>query len=602
MTKYSESVKIKSMKNNTVSALLFFSIFSFSVQILFSQEALKSTEEGYYDFLSLTGITERPTLGYRTLSDSQWNFIETEAPLHDADGKVLTDENGNPVMEKTIPSHVWQKNNLGKKRTLWQSENRGSNWFTRGFDHSVRFKAYGPEWYNSFNTAAPYGQNDGALWQGKGYNSSLTGGARLEAYGFEVTIKPQLCFSQNLGFDIMPNHAYDSEYSYFQPGIDLPQRFGDKPFWTFDWGDTEIRWTWHNFTIGFGSQSPWLGPAWLNPMLGSNNAASYPKFDFGLRKTAIYLPKFGWHIGDIEGRIWVGRLEESDYFDNNPDNKYRMLNALSLSFSPGFIPGLTVGVNRIFITNWKLENLKYLGRLFTTSHANDISGDGEDQKASLFANWRFPTAGFEIYGEIGIDDFTSDSISNPFHTAVYTVGLKQNIPLFQFIQKHTGTLKSELILEWNNFEMSQDFQLQWKYSGYYSHGKIWQGYTNQGQLLGAGSGYHGNSQFLGYKVYYTRGSIMGFYHRSCPDNNYIYNMAVSTDASYPSKTSKDYYAQYRTYNAWGLQWAHFVTKNLKIEAEYVYMFLASWLYGSELKNGSNSQIGYRFSLAGKYNF
>ena len=32
----------------------------------FAQEALKSTEEEYYDFLSLTGAAERPTLRLRT--------------------------------------------------------------------------------------------------------------------------------------------------------------------------------------------------------------------------------------------------------------------------------------------------------------------------------------------------------------------------------------------------------------------------------------------------------------------------------------------------------------------------------------------------------
>ncbi|MBR6143149.1 MAG: hypothetical protein IKQ23_02580, partial [Treponema sp.] len=39
---------------------------------IFSQEALKSTEEEYYDYLSLQGLAERPTLGYRTLSDNEW--------------------------------------------------------------------------------------------------------------------------------------------------------------------------------------------------------------------------------------------------------------------------------------------------------------------------------------------------------------------------------------------------------------------------------------------------------------------------------------------------------------------------------------------------
>ena len=50
------------------------SIFLFAfTALLYSQEALKSVEEDYYDFLALQGLTERPTLNYRTLSDSVWN-------------------------------------------------------------------------------------------------------------------------------------------------------------------------------------------------------------------------------------------------------------------------------------------------------------------------------------------------------------------------------------------------------------------------------------------------------------------------------------------------------------------------------------------------
>ena len=109
--------------------------------LLSAQEALKSAEEEYYDFLSLTGQAERPTLGYRTLSDSEW---------------TIADEN-----------HIWAENNLGTKFTLWENETPAENRFANGIDQSVKVRIYGPEWYNSYNTAAPYGQNDGALWQGK---------------------------------------------------------------------------------------------------------------------------------------------------------------------------------------------------------------------------------------------------------------------------------------------------------------------------------------------------------------------------------------------------------------------------------------------------
>ncbi len=446
-------------------------VILFCGSIVFSQEALKSTEEEYYDFLSLQGLVTRPTLGYRTLSDSVWNFTNEEAK----------------------ENHVWSENNLGTTWTFWESEDQGGNWFTRGFFHGFKMKIFGPEWFNSYNTASPYGQNDGALWQGKGYNSSVSSGVRIEGYGFELTLKPQVSFSENREFEYMPS-VHKSEFGYFCDGIDLPQRFGNSSFWTFDLGDSEIRWTWNTFTLGFGTQNPWLGKSWLNPMLGSNNAPSYPKIDIGMRKTTLLIPYFDIPLGDVEGRIWYGRLTESDYFDNDDTNDYTFVGGFNASFSPAFIPEFTIGATKICIANWKFVDAQYLNPFHSSNTAvGDASGKVDDQKASIYASWLFPTVGFEIYGELGIDDYSYYKKENPFHTMIYSLGLQQQISLGEFLT--SKNIHSELILEWNNFEISQDFQLQWPYGGYYVHSQVKHGYTNKGQLLGAGSGEFGNSQY-----------------------------------------------------------------------------------------------------------
>ena len=506
----------------------------------FSQEALKSTEEEYYDFLSIQGITTRPSLNYRTLSDSEWNFTEKEET---AGGTEL--------------SHPWQNNNLGSKRALWQPQEQSESFYLKGVPQGIFVKPYGPEWYNSYNTAAPYGQNDGALWQGKGYNTSLTAGIRLEAYGLELTVKPQLCWQENRDFEYMPG-VYGSEYSYFWKGnIDLVQRYGDSSFWTFDWGDTEIRYTWHTLTVGFGTQSIWLGPAWLNPMLGSNNAGTYPKFDIGLRKQRVVVPGLNWNLGEIEGRIWTGYLSESDYFDTDNDNNHNMINGFAVAYSPSFIPGMTLSVNKICLCKWEDRSIKYFNPFYD-------SNEVEDQKASFGIDWIFPQVGFEVYGELGIDDYNSRGISNPFHTAIYTVGAKKT---FSIIKKHG--IFAELLFEWNNFEMSQDFQLQWKYMGYYSHSIISQGYTQNGQIIGAGSGYFGNSQYLGVKLYYKKGFINIFAHRNAPDNNYIYNMSVNAGDNF-SQLSKDYWARFKTHFSVGIDTSYFITSHFLIDTAFVY--------------------------------
>ncbi len=583
------------------------STFFISTASLYAQEALKSLEEEYYDFLSLTGVTERPTLGYRTLSDSVWLFNDIETLEKNEDGSFS--KHLSPGKESS--SHIWKKQKLGTTYTLWAPKNPFDNWFMNGMKQGLTVRIYGPEWFNSFNTKTPYGQNDGALWQGKGFNTSLTSGIRLEGYGFELTFKPQFSLSQNMDFDTNTS-VYQNRFSYgffsgnvYHP-IDYVQRYGDNSFWLFDFGDTEARWTWNTLTFGFGTQNPWLGPAYLNPMLGSNNAAGYLKFDAGLRKTEVYIPFTDLSIGAIEGRIWLGQLKESEYFDENPDNNKRLLTGLSASYSPSFIPGLSIGLNRIFMTYYKKENLKYLLRLFTLSRSNALasSGNDEDQKFSLFAEWNFPKVGFTIYGEFGRDDFSNDEKSNPFHTAIYTVGARQSIPLpFAKIFKklpEVFNLSSELIFEWNNFEMSQDFQLQWTYMGYYAHGFVQQGYTHKGQILGAGSGFAGNSQLLQYKIFIPIGSIGYKFHRYCPNNNSVYSQAVNTASDYlDGPIYQTWYPNFETYICNSLQLDLFIDKGFSALLDFTFIRITHKNYAPSIGLSEKALHG---SFTIKYNF
>jgi hypothetical protein len=451
-----------------------------------AQEALKSAEEEYYGFLALQGMTARPYLNYRTLSDSVWTIDE---------GAV----------------HPWADQNLGAKYKLFGK---------------AAFRIYGPELFMSGNSAAPYGQNDGALWQGRGFNASLTGGIRFEGYGVELTLKPQFSFSQNEAFDcIWPNY-YDeiftgkaARYGYYgEVSIDAPQRFGDKPFFTWDWGDSEVRYTWKTLTVGFGTQTIWLGPAQLNPVIHSNNAASYPKFDIGLRRQSMMLPHLNWYIGDIELRAWWGYLSESDWFDHDVSNDHNLITGFTAAYGfPGVLRGLTIGLNRIMLSKWDALNYEYLFTLLWPFMENSAGDDQNDQRASVVIDYLLPIAGINIYLEWARNDFSPDLdyvLRYPFHSMGYTFGIKKTVPV-------TAALRGEILLEITGLEGSQDLDrlIKW-WSTFYGHHIITQGHTNRGQWLGAGIGTGGNSQYLGFKLYYPKGYGSLFLQRRNPDLDY----------------------------------------------------------------------------------
>lgn len=606
--------------------LIIFTILA-STQLLFAQEALKSTEEEYYDFLSLIGITERPTLNYRTLSDSEWtiknesinqNLQEDISKTIQKDETINAEADSNADSEKTL-LHPWQNNNLGTKRTLFEPEQKSENWFAKGINQNIKLKIYGPEWFNSYNTAAPYGQNDGALWQGKGYNTSLTAGARLEAYGFELTLKPQVSFSENREFEyIKPNYpatAKDkngnefitiynkkaSEYGYYGvTSIDAPQRFGDSAFWTYDWGDTEIRWSWNSFTVGFGTQSIWLGPAQLNPIIHSNNAASYPKFDIGIRKTAIYMPHFGWHLGYIEARSWWGKLTESDWFDNDNSNNNNLISGLSFAYSfPGIFNGLTIGLNRTMLSKWNAIDSYSLFKIYGLELRSG-GKDKSDQRISITMDWLFTKIGLDMYLEWGRNDFSSNTdyiLRYPFHTQSWTGGIVKAFNINDFC-------KLRLMLEITVLECSDDYErvIDW-YSTFYAHHIITQGYTNRGQWLGAGIGTGGNSQYLGANLIHRKGNISFFIQRRNPDLDYTFH--IQCKQKNPELDSGNQWAEksIRAMLDFGLESTYFIKNNTILNVGIVFMDEHNPINEGKKTNGnSNHRYNFNITLGAKYNF
>ena len=567
---------------------------------LSAQEALKSTEEEYYDFLSLQGITERPTLGYRTLSDSEWKFSDVTQTKENEDGTFSKVQ----VPGKESDFNIWKNNNLGTKFTIWENETPAENWFMNGIDQSIKAKIYGPEWFNSYNTASPYGQNDGALWQGKGYNTSFTAGARLEGYGFEVTFKPQVSFSQNREFDYnTPNYSGDTYenkaaiYGYYGvSSIDAPQRFGDSPFWTYDWGDTELRWTWNTFTAGFGTQAIWLGPAQLNPIIHSNNAASYPKFDIGLRKTKLTMPHFGWDLGYIEAHGWWGKLTESDYFDNDDSNDNNLISGLAVYYQFPFLKDFTVGLNRTMLSKWEDKSAYTMFKIYNFGLNSGSSGgeDDSDQRISITFDYLIKQFGFEIYLEWAKNDFspnTDSYIRYPFHTQGWTFGSRKSLDL-------PFGLKGELLLEITSLECSADYLLFGRASTFYAHHRVTQGYTNRGQWLGAGIGTGGNSQYLGLTVYHNKGSVTLFGQRRNPDFDYTMFFASNNQAD-------EYGAERSIYTImdFGLEGSYFATQNLLLEGKFVFEDAHNPIYYADRSElDSIHRYNCFFSLSAKYNF
>jgi hypothetical protein len=286
----------------------------------------------------------------------------------------------------------------------------------------------------------------------------------------------------------------------------------------------------------------------------------------------------------VEARLWVGKLTESEYFDNDPSNDYTMFHGLSAAYAPSFLPGLVFSINRVCLVPWEWENLKYI----IINSDNTI----EDQKLSFDLSWTFPQVGFEIFGELGIDDYvpggTAGYIRHPFHTTVYTAGLKKIINI-----SPEKNIFGEIVFESNWMEMTQDFQFEWHYS-FYFHNLITQGYTNKGQWLGNGNSFGGNSQYLAYKIYYPQGSTTLFVSRNNPDNNYLYKEAIYDSAENKELGRKNANANKANFLL-GLSSGLFFKKIFFISGGLVYDLIINPLYGPS-NNGHDISYWHNFSV------
>ena len=371
----------------------------------------------------------------------------------------------------------------------------------------------GPETYLSWNSTYPHGMNDGILWQGVGMNGLISAGVRLQAFGFSATFKPVLHFSQNSEFEIMPTVFAESKgFGYFwNAGMDFPQRPGEDSIFGYAWGDSELRYTWRNATIGIGTQAVWLGPSKYNAIILSDNAPSFPKLDFGVTKTHTL-------IGDLEGRAFWGRLQESDYFNSDSSDDYTLLTGLSIAYQPNFFPEFIIGFNRAILSNWADDDWGAMTELLIPIMKGAMGSDQRDQRASLTGELLFPAVGLRIWTEWARNDYTGNNdaiIRYPFHSQGYTLGLER-------LWKLVGGRYSLLIdAEIANTESSRDYSLWGPYS-FYGHHRVPHGYTNEGQILGAGIGSGGNFQHLGARFGYAVGSTTAYVERKNRDNDYIW--------------------------------------------------------------------------------
>lgn len=387
----------------------------------------------------------------------------------------------------------------------------------------------------SDNTGLPYGQNDDAMWQGKGVNFALDGGATMTWGRLTVTAHPTLAYAQNESFPLAPvGVAGATQYAYPWRSIDLPQRFGPNSYARLDPGQSNVSLTLGGAKIGFGTENLWWGPGIQNSIVMTNNAPGFPHASLA---TSHPIDILG--LGTVEGQWIWGRLQESGWYSGPDAGKGRFFTGAEAAFTPSwsFFKGLTVGGARTFVRNVPAGGLSaadYLAVLqnpVTKAYSKGTYEDDRDQIVSFQFRWVMPASGFETYGEWARNDhgrIPLDILLVPQHSQGYTLG-------FQKVQSLDDGSMVVLNGELTHLELDNTAQ-RWPDPSYYAHSVVLRGSTQRGQLIASALGPGGDGEHVGVDLYNTSGRWGVYALRQVHDNDAFYALSKADTLLGPDVT------------------------------------------------------------------
>ena len=354
-----------------------------------------------------------------------------------------------------------------------------------------------------YNSDHPYGWNDGALIPARGISMKTSAGIQASFGRISIQIQPEFVTSQNRSFQTFFSEQFDTTWSRYYLWLnksDIPERFGNETYTKIFPGQSSIRYNLPDFSIGISTENLWWGPGTRNALVMSNNAPGFLHGSINTRKP------FQTSIGSFEGQIIGGRLTGSNILPPETNRVYtngsaiiykpkidasRYVIGMVLSWQPKWVKGLFVGFAKAsYMYKGDMGVVDFLpleGIIKSTSEKNGKKAS----LGSLFVRYVIPEEMTELYMEYGRSDKSPNLVNlvadNDYPRA-YVAGIRKLFP-----SKHNSLI--EFSSEFTQMQLPKADLIRAAQS-WYTHDYVRQGYTHNGQVLGAGIGPGSNSQML----------------------------------------------------------------------------------------------------------
>lgn len=340
------------------------------------------------------------------------------------------------------------------------------------------FALHGAEADVSFNSGLPSYLSDGSAWSGRGANLRASGSILFDRGPLHVRVAPVAWAAQNTSFELLPT---DGPFAWSDAAVgrnvDIPQRFGDGTVARLDAGESTIELRGRYVRLALTSAAAQLGPGTDHSLVMQGEAGGIPRLELGTPHG------LRTKLGIFAGQVAWGRTPHTAWA---PDRRTGALFTSYLigTWRPAFVERLEVGMVRLTHRDWEhitarelfvpfgsIYSAKWVGGSYDTENDNQI--------ASVFANLRVPEAGLEFFAEFGKNDRSTDWRDQAMeleHNSAWLVGAQR---VWRGAEGRLWSLNvtgvSGSIAPITRFR-GQTF--------FYEHGRMTQGHTLRGQLLG----------------------------------------------------------------------------------------------------------------------
>ena len=362
-----------------------------------------------------------------------------------------------------------------------------------------RRAAFGGAVYASSNAGFAWGSNDGAMWQGRGFNGAAGAAASIRLWRLSAVAAPIAFAAQNASFSTLPPVvASASPFSdaLFPTIVDLPQRMGGSAYARLDPGESSARLHLPVIDLGISTASIGWGTGEAFPAIFGANAGGFPRVFLetsgrGLRIPGIGRVKAQYILGRLDQSRWSNVRGSTTYLDRDQSGTRRIGVGLDVSLSPALLPNLELGASRFYHSPYQngsrrwsawskpFEGLYKQGFGSRSGGPGDDGGDTDNQIASFFARWVFPRRGAEVNFELLREDHNWDSRD-------LAQEAENNSAVMASVRGITHRSADNLAyftIEYFDGDIRPIAQA--RAQGYiYSHGYLRQGHTQRGQLLG----------------------------------------------------------------------------------------------------------------------